>query len=655
MRLALIRIKRRAGEGEAEVSRRETLIEGQALRVGRGADCDVQLQDIAVDYHHATLRAEGGALVVEAVGAAPLTVDGRSTRREVLQPGARLAIGDFVLAAEPAPAHADFAIAVEASDSVVRRAARQPQTLAQALPSRRRLAWLIATPLLALTFLWPLWEALKAEAPPPGAVVVTGPYDRAEIASHPMVVTWTSGPMSRAHAMLGEDCASCHLRPFEMTTNASCLACHAETGRHGDYRPETPQPLRVGRVLGLTDDHPPLTPGLDDLRCASCHKEHEGGIAPIERASALCVQCHGATETLHAVAPGSDLRVAADFGAAHPDFRVTGAQLPGGGSAGLRFPHDVHLTGRVLAPMPGRAADMFASPPEGWTLVNEAAGPRLRSPEGRTFTPEGRADLGCADCHVSEAGGMLMRPVEMERDCGWCHQLRIDTLTVARAVPHANPFEVSEIVRDYYRARALEGGVQRADAPAFARRPGGTVFRSTGDEGDVPMREAMAWAAAEAETHLERIFRPGAVTTDAAGVETYEVGQGLCSYCHIAERDEGSAAGWRVIPAQLQRHWMPMARFDHGPHEAMDCVACHAATTSKTAEDVLMPEIGLCRDCHKGEATWAPSASSECVACHGFHNDAYGSVSPAHAALWRAQTGERERSGQEDRTAAADD
>ena len=664
MRLALIRIKRRAGEGAAEVSRRETLLEGAALRVGRGADCDVQLQDVAIDYHHATLRAEGGALVIEAVGDAAVTVDGRSVRRETLAPGARAAIGAFVLAVETAPAHADFAIAVEAAEDVVRRPARQPQTLAQALPSRRRLAWLLALPLVALTFAWPLWEALKAEAPPPGAVVVTGPTDRAEIASHPMVAAWTSGPMSRAHEMLGEDCASCHLRPFEMTTNAACLACHAETGRHAGYRPEAAQPLRAGRVIGLGPDTPPvagldpahlpLLAGMDDLRCASCHKEHEGGTAPIERASGLCVDCHGATEALHAVAPRSALRPVADFGSAHPEFRVTGAVLPGGGSAGLRFPHDVHLTGRVLAPMPGRPADMFANPPEGWVVTPTAAGPRLRSPEGRMFTEEGRADLGCADCHVAEAGGMLMRPVEMERDCGWCHQLRIDTLTVARAVPHANPFEVSEIVRDYYRARALEGGVQRDDAPAFARRPGGTVFRSTGDDGDVPMREAMAWAAAEAEKHLERVFRPGAVTT-TGGVETYEVGQGLCSYCHRAERDEASAAGWRVIPARLQRHWMPMARFDHGPHAAMDCVACHAATTSKTAEDVLMPKIGLCRDCHKGEATSAPSASSECVACHGFHNDAYGPTSPAHAAAWRGQTRDRERARPGERTAAAGD
>ena len=53
MRLSLITVKHRPDSDD--VSRRETLVEGETLRVGRGADVDVNLPDVDVAYHHATL------------------------------------------------------------------------------------------------------------------------------------------------------------------------------------------------------------------------------------------------------------------------------------------------------------------------------------------------------------------------------------------------------------------------------------------------------------------------------------------------------------------------------------------------------------------------------------------------------------------------
>lgn len=632
MRLSLTRVKRRAGRdgGPEEVSRRETLLDGESFRIGRGLDLDITLPDIAVDHHHANLTIEDGQPVITSVAEGKLRIGSKVKRKVVLEHGKPVRIGNHNLTLESPPSHADIAIAVEAVEVPASEKKRERTTLADVLPSKRRLAWLLALPVIALTLAWPLAEALVRPPQPveDGRVAVleaTPPKT-----AHPVLTTWSSGPMSVAHGMIGEDCTACHQRPFEMTPDRACLACHADTARHAP-------------VPGF-----PVA-GLDDLRCGSCHKEHEDGAAPIEKASALCTACHAEEGRLRALAPDGDTRMVRDFAANHPDFRVSGGTplvpewVKSGGSEGLKFPHDVHLTGRVLAPVPVSAEELKSGPPEGWSRVESAEGPRFRSPEGRMFTEEARADLGCADCHVTEPGGSLMRPIEMERDCAWCHELKIDTLTVARAVPHAQEVEVTAIIRDYYRARALEGGVQRQDAPSFAQRPFGATVLSTG-QADID--DALAWAAAEAEKHLVRVFSDEG--TDArTDLPAYDVGTGLCAYCHRTEAQDGdSDQPWRVVPARLQRHWMPMARFDHAPHAAMDCAGCHeAATKSKAASDVLMPEIKSCRACHVGEHV-AASASSNCVACHDYHgysDGAHGVLSPDHMTSWEELRRKTER------------
>ena len=633
MRLSLVTVKRRPARdgGEEEVSRRETLLDGETLRVGRGPDCDVTIPDVDVDHHHATLEAQDGRLTLLSVSEGKLQYGNKRKRRAILEPGKPVTLGGHTLTLESPPEHADYRLALEAIPAPA-TAPPERTTLASVLPSRRRLAWVLAVPVLALTLVWPVWEALTPPLPDTSPDRVVALTAEQSPASHPVLAAWTSGPMSVAHELIGEDCGACHQQAFEMTPDRSCLACHAETARHAP-------------VPGF-----PVA-GLDDIRCAACHKEHEGGLAPIVEESAACTVCHADEQDLRALHPEGDLRPVADFGESHPPFRVTGGQpvtpdwVKDGGSEGLKFPHDVHMTGAVSAPMPVSLAELEAGPPPGWEMVDVGGedGARWRSPEGRLFTMQGRADLGCADCHVSEAGGMLMRPVEMERDCAWCHQLKIDTLTVARAVPHAMEEEVVEIIRDYYRARALEGGVTVASAPAYARRPFGSTVLSSDDDA---VEEALAWAAAESEAHLARVFDDEGVDP-ATGETTYDVGTGLCAYCHRAERQEGDEdRPWRIVPARLQRHWMPMARFDHGPHEAMDCVSCHAATTSETAADVLMPEIGLCRDCHIEDGADG-SAAANCLACHEYHAPSHGVLSPVHAEAWTALTHPEERAAAE--------
>ncbi len=613
MRLSLVTIKRRP-DGD-DVSRRETLLEGAELRVGRGADVDVNLPDVNVAYHHATITEGSNGVVVTAVGGAVIEVDGNPVESVVLAVGTKCRIGSYELTGEASPEHADRAIALQKIEKQAEVVDHTPQRIVDTLPSRRRLSWIAALVVLGLFVGWPLSSILQRSAPAPDAVVITqmtGPTQMsAEVVQaaltngeapaapaegfSPMEAAWISGPMSKVHAGLSEDCGACHLRPFEMTTNNACLACHAEVAQHADVAA-----------------HPAMA--TDNFRCAACHKEHAGGESPIEQASAVCTDCHA---DLKSVSAKTELEDVTDFGTQHPQFRptlVTGVSMSETGElvpsidrrtldqpyplieqSGLKFPHDVHLNKEGVRGL-GRASD-------------------------KTW------DMNCASCHVTQADGMLMRPIEMERDCAYCHELTFQPQNIdfVRELPHAKAAEVSEIVHDYYAARVLEGGLTVPGAPDSARRRPGTPM--TPEERE----DGLEWAAAQAELELRAIM-------DVR----------LCGDCHVAEAsvepDERGRTVWTVQGALLQRHWMPKAYFNHEPHFAMDCVSCHAAPTSKSSTDVLMPPIDSCRDCHLGENAGAASVSSECLACHEFHIDGKPPMSPPHGDAVEARRKDVERS-----------
>ena len=61
--------------------------------------------------------------------------------------------------------------------------------------------------------------------------------------------------------------------------------------------------------------------------------------------------------------------------------------------------------------------------------------------------------------------------------------------------------------------------------------------------------------------------------------------------------------------------------FDHKAHETESCESCHAARTSHTAADVLLPKIESCQRCHGGEDSHK-SVPSSCAMCHDYHMDA---------------------------------
>jgi predicted CXXCH cytochrome family protein len=310
--------------------------------------------------------------------------------------------------------------------------------------------------------------------------------------------------------------------------------------------------------------------GFSDYGCASCHKEHNGLKPLVRQDQTFCASCHGSMDKL---AANAGIANASDFGTAHGQFRASVVTDPAAGkverialdknpkeNSGLKFPHDKHLNTKGV-----------------------------RSP-----VAEKPVVMGCADCHKPEAGGQLMKPVSFEQNCASCHLLAFEPQALDRKLPHGKPADAMQLVRDTYASIALRGGFQDAAAPeAVRRRPGQQLQERE-------RFEALAWAEKKANEVIGGQF-----------------GKGLCANCHEVA-DKGNPLNWDVVPAKVQDHWFPRGRFDHSKHKDVECASCHAAPTSASATDVLLPKVETCQNCHGGEAA-ASKTPSTCVTCHDFH------------------------------------
>ena len=76
---------------------------------------------------------------------------------------------------------------------------------------------------------------------------------------------------------------------------------------------------------------------------------------------------------------------------------------------------------------------------------------------------------------------------------------------------------------------------------------------------------------------------------------------------------------WTIRPVVATDHWLPKSRFSHAQHKNAECATCHTAKNSKSASDILIPDIAACRTCHAGAVATKDQIVSRCDSCHGFH------------------------------------
>lgn len=564
----LILIRKIRMRGGQVIDRRDSEIDAKTLQVGSGEDQELQLFGATVAPAHAVIKPRAdGELRIECRKGQRVHLGDKDHSRVSLNPGEWATLGPHRITAVPAPPGFDAAIEVRIdTEAVPAIKDRLRDDLAPKLPGLRRYSYGLAILVALIGLALPM---LRFFQPDTVRVVekFTGPVDQ----------VWSTGPLAEAHHLPGiaDNCNVCHVKPFERVKNETCLECHDKTTVH------------------FTAGHP-ITGDFDN-RCLACHKEHNEPSRLIVKNKALCTDCHSNTQerrvadspavdgTPVASAPKKLPKISAFSQTGHPDFLVSLLRNTDKGwrvqrlrlgseqareSSGLKFPHDLHLGKKV-------------SLADGPSSIDRK--------------------LVCTDCHLLSRAGEHFEPLSMETTCAGCHSLAFDDVQPDRQLPHGDTARLRTYLEEYYVSQAARG--QLNTAPSANRRilphaEHTAARRCTGG--------TLKCGTQRANEEMDKLFTK-------AG----------CVSCHEVYREDDE---WQVRPVRLVEDWYSAARFDHRPHlnpganlsdSSETCVNCHAAEKSEHSEDVLMPGLKNCMQCHN-EAR-ASAVALQCVDCHDFH------------------------------------
>jgi len=540
---------------------RDKAVDKPALTVGRAAENDIHLPDLAVEASHARLTASGSRVEAQATGTLGFGLDGQTVRQasidartgaELRFGGARITVGmaegDVLLTVEPVPENSD------------KDPEKDGLALSAVMPGKRRVAWILAGLVLAFFLALPVISNLT----------------RSDDLKQSQVVgdsSWTPGPLSLAHHQLEGKCEACHVKPFQSVRNETCMSCHKSVHDHAPadrIHAARAEPGPGGIVLAaFSRAFGKEGPGS----CVECHREHEGMTRMALPAQQFCADCHG---SLKDRLKDTRLGNASDFAGMHPQFtpavvvdpsrkllRTESLDSNPRENSGLTFPHRMHLDPR------GGVARMAA------TLAGEKG--------------YGTNGMVCSDCHHPSEDGVRFKPISMERDCEACHSLVYDKVgPIFRKLKHG---DVDQMVADL----SVAGNTTQPVVTGRSR-PG---------------------AFASGQPYFARFSRPvgGGLIAGALGKD------GVCGECHTATLHNGRPA---VVPVVIPQRYMANGWFDHAAHKQTKCSECHAATGSERSSDVLLPKIAECRTCHLGEQAQGlfrpkDKVPSGCAMCHAYH------------------------------------
>ncbi|MGH7108871.1 MAG: cytochrome c3 family protein [Stellaceae bacterium] len=545
-------------------------VEGDAIRFGRGTDNEVSLPDIRVGLSAAALYQRTDGLFIEQIGDTPLRMNGAAVRSAQIRPGDAIAIGPYRIAIGAPPEGVDAAVSVELAQPIGDALQRLTAH------SRTRLEQTHGS---KRRLSWALFLAIIALCLAlPIAVYEIGRPVTAPTAVAPrggfagaVRASWNPGQLSNQHRYFAQQCGTCHGRAFTEVKDSACLVCHSAIGNHVS--------VMAGLALERVRTH------LQQTRCADCHVEHRGLNGLVIREATLCVACH---RTLARTAPEADLRDVGGFPAGHPQFRAT-----------------VVAAGTANGPRLVKVSLGETPTPADHPGLHFSHYDHLRR---KGFPVLGYKPLQCQDCHVPAPGGQDFLPITFKGQCQRCHDknLIVDKLLPGRILPHGDDKGVANLVEGFYAALVVEKGVPKP-APDSVRLIPGTAPPAP------PPRDARQWVAAKTRAALAVIYDP----------------KRGCFECHLPDTAKGP---FRVASVTLLTRFLPAARFNHRKHAAVPCEDCHAAQSSHSSADVLIPPIGRCTTCH-GATNASFAAQSTCISCHIFHRPEFGPMRPHPPAL----------------------
>ncbi len=441
-------------------------------------------------------------------------------------------------------------------------------------PLKRAKFWLsLLLPLLAL--MWISWRGLSGD--------------------HRV---YSSGRMSKAHAVLEKDCSACHLQTAgafsAKVTNNACLSCHDGPAHH--------------------------SPPERSPNCVACHTEHRGRINLRATSNQACAGCH---RDLQRKSPDPKYENhIVSFEDSHSEF----AALRSLGGAAARDPgtiklnHAIHMKPIRRGPN-GPNVQLECGNCHRATAADADltyADPKYRAAtvsykDSDEFLPQHPETLRAPR---PLTGRELMAPVKFANACAACHLLTFDK-RFDFGVPHDKPEAIHAFLvrtyREYIAAHPSEVRVRRDPGRDLTGKPLPPEFR---------------------------VLTPAQWVTERTGEADNLLWRKTCNQCHtltpfaktsrrilelsvtqqsdISKLSSSSAELPNIAPASIILQWMPHAKFDHGKHDGFTCVSCHAkALTSTELSDVLLPGIGTCKTCH---APGPEHAESRCFECHTYHD-----------------------------------
>ena len=540
---------------------------GDWIRVGRSASSEILLADPRIALNQGLIVDRNGPVYTQGEAG---TMSGSSltaVSSERLSPGKSIDVGPFRLTAIVAPEGYSGAITVE----LVRPAEKAaPEFLSRAdtltLASLRLPKRGIAVGLfIAIAVVFLLLPAGRVLGLPWGAPEAPG------IASDRF---WNPGPLMLAHQQIEQKCEACHEIAFRHVRDGACLECHSRIGHHVGQG-QRPAALFEG------------------TRCAQCHRDHKGVKTTHRDDDRFCADCH---RDLRSRVKDAQAQGASDFAKDHPAFRLA-----------LATPNGVQRVRQGSGPLQESSNLVFAH-----AVHVDAAG--IRHPD------KGKVKLECASCHAADSAGRGFERVSMAKHCQECHRLEFEPAVTSRQVPHGRPAEAVRVVREFYSNLALNGTSDSFEK-AFGV-PGSGLLRRTGAPSESDRLAALALAEGKSaqvsrELFGNRLANSGRKSERVAD-EIFEVR--ICRTCHeVTQKSSVDGPQWDVAPVRQSTHWMPHARFNHKSHAQAKCAGCHDVAKSKRSADVAMPTIEGCRECHGGSRPAAGKVTSNCLLCHGFH------------------------------------
>lgn len=518
-------------------------VEGRTLRVGRGAGCELRLDDTAVALEHAVIRREKGSYHLSDLGSVTGTyVNGEPVATARLRDGDEIGVGGFLLKVSRSDPSDPLFLHIRSADAEPRPgAAPLAAPEADYAASYRLRQGLLSKGVLGLVV---------------SAVAVAA---LAAVPAARRLDLFRPGDLTSFHAdrIAAAACGDCH-EPWRGVTDARCEECHG-----------------AGRVDAAPAHHPEASAPADGgaVPCASCHREHAGRDGLMPAGDGACRACHGQLR----LAPGVEPVFAASVPslAEHPEIRLT-LPAPEGTGSGLRDSGSVRVP---VTELPARTSDRAA------LRLNHAKhlAPGLLDPS----SPGGRVQLACADCHRPAGAGMAA--VSFEAHCSRCHALTFDARFPGRSVAHGPPEEVAaELFLAYLEGDRRSGSV-REDVRRFlvpGRRPESGRERAAREEvrrAELRLYESRCvvchvmdleaaprpriaepaipdgWLAHARFSHPEHLQIEGlecvhcheAAAASTATADVLLPGISACTPCHTAGARAGevAAAGHPVVPA----------------------------------------------------------------------------------------------------------